>query len=307
MIDVADAREFVARSRLAIGFLLSCHQWDGLRWPEIMAWLGNFPPDPLSQYYPVRLLANLLYYSEYDLELLAGQSVNRIIGRSILAKQILSGFSIPNAELRRDYARNLSETLFIPLLVEGRPYESGHQIARLLVQRLRIPTSQMMNVWDIKMIGSRFKCLVVVDDCLGSGDELRKFWSGTKISDGATLLRDWCKANCIKAYYLTLIGYQNTARQLASEFHDLEVVCAETLTDQHRVFEPRSVYWDSEVELSQARTFFEDVATQRRLGLLGYGSLGFAVIMHVTVPDWSLPILWKEVPGWSVLMVRKNS
>lgn len=287
--------------------MLSCRQWDGLRWSEIHAWLGNFGDDIGAQYYSMRVLINLLYYSERDMELLAQEGVRRIVSRKILPRQIGSGFSISNDELVSDYRRELNETLFVPLLVKDKPYESGNQIARLFVQRLQLPEARVMAASSIQTSGSVPKTVVVFDDCMGSGDELREFWSGATIADHKTRLRDWCRTNGIGVQYLSLVGYQGTMERLKLEFDDIYLECVEVLMDRQRVFVRGSTYWDNDAEARDAYQFFNGITTARNLDLLGYGDLGFAVIMHLTVPDWSLPMLWKKVPGWTILIARKNS
>lgn len=157
-----------------------------------------------------------------------------------------------------------------------------------------------------------------MDDCLGSGQQITTFWREQKLAkkvdgklvlDSGPLLRSWCKANSIDTYYLTLVGYAPNIEEYQHLFGDLKICGMELLDNTHRVFDGLLTYWTDVQERAIAHNFFNNVCLQNSICMYGYNDLDFAVIMHKTIPDWSLPLFWRANPdqSWSILLQRKNS
>lgn len=303
----------INKCKVYVDFMLSQQQWSGLTKAEVEQWLSNFRDlDLYEQYLVYKILASLIYYSEKDVIDALNEGINsRLFYDVVLDKQISTGFSISQHTIQNIVKEELLETRFIPLLDRNTPHESGNYVSRLLVQQGIIQPKQsiFLDALGDEFQKGPFKNLVIVDDCVGSGDQLRDFWKKAEVSvSGSTIpLAAFCLENHIKAQYLTLFGYDRSILTLEKEFKDLTVCCVRTLSDSQRVFSKNSYVWANEHERQQAIELFSTLTADNGIPLYGYKGLDFAFIMHQTIPDWSLPLFWKKTPDWNLLMRRKNS
>jgi len=296
-----------------IDFMLSQQQWSGLTKAEIERWLSNFhnlqPNEMLLVY---KLLTNVIYFSEKDvLGALREGVYNCVCYKSILEKQKSADFALSQRALANIADDEIRKTYFIPLLDSDAPHESGNYIIRLLVQQGVIPPECSVFVDKLAPAfqSGRVTRLVIVDDCVGSGDQLRGFWNNTTIKIGTEdiLLKDLCLKYRIIANYLIPFGYDRNISKIKKEFADLNIYCTRTLSDAQKVFSDNSYIWKDIAERDDARRLFDSISKECRIPLHGYKELDFAFIMHQTIPDWSLPLFWKENADWKLLMRRKNS
>ena len=296
-----------------IDFMLSQQQWSGLTKAEIELWLNNFRDLELYEKYLVyKLLTALIYYSEKDVIDALNEGIHsRLFNDKVLNSQISTSFSLSQQAIQNIVRCELHKSRFIPLLDKNAPHESGNYVSRLLVQQGMIETRQSMFLDSVgnAFAADPFKNLIIVDDCVGSGDQLREFWKSAKVPiEGALIpLSVFCLEKRIKAYYLTLFGYDQSIAKLNEEFNDLDVCCVRTLSDSQRIFSENSYVWANNTEREKAIDLFSTLTKEHGIPLYGYKNLDFAFIMHQTIPDWSLPLFWQEMPGWNLLMRRKNS
>ncbi|HEY0827571.1 MAG TPA: hypothetical protein VGE40_05715 [Bacilli bacterium] len=301
-------QEYIDKAKKAINFYFACNQWSGLKKSNVDNWLANFSEDLLHKYYAIRLLSQLLYYSENDMVAMLSEGIfNGVLSKEVLLScQVPSGFKMNQQDLQFEFRMRLNKTLFVPLLDSNQPYESGNQISRILTQQLRIPTPQVTVSTQINDNYNSLDYLIIVDDCIGSGDQCRDFWNEARVSNG-NLLSKWCEVNNIKAYYVVLIGYEDNIKKLEKDLPSLNICCVELLQEEHKIFSENSVIWHDSEEMKEAFKFFSGITEEFGLELLGYNDLDFAVIMHKNIPDWSLPMFWRKVPDWDILLERKNS
>jgi hypothetical protein len=303
-----ELREYLDYARRAILFFLNCHQWDGINKSEVDGWLNNFSDLVYGQYYSIRLLSQILYYSESDLVHLLKEGIfNKILGYELLLKrQIPSNFQLSQQQLQYEIGEELKKTLFVPLLDADGPHESGNQLLRLLVQHQIINVNQSIFAKNISPTCNSYKRLIIVDDCIGSGEQCRTFWKKATINNGEPL-RKWCSDKQIEVYYLVLVGYENTIISLTNEYTDLKIRCVEMLQDIHRIFDEKSIFWKSKDEMEDAKKLFSEITKERGIPIYGFNDMDFAVIIHRTIPDWCSPLFWKGINEWTILMRRKNS
>ena len=290
--------------------VLSQTQWDYLKFSDLQDWLDdNFGNDVEGKYYAIKILLHTIYYKKKDIERLIEFGLHdKIYGEIIKQQLILSeNIFVPFSETQAKVRKLKDSTFFIPLLDSEKPYESGNLIIGDLVHKIGIKTDQVdfpqkVNEETLK----NYKILVFVDDCVGSGSQLKKFWK----SDSILKIRSFCEKYSIKMYYLVLIGYLNNLIQLKAkgDVEGLEIVVCDLLTDKNRIFSDDNIIWDRKNnERDLARAYFERIRRERGVSFLGYKKLDFAVILHDRVPNWSLPIFWKNTSGWKHLLQRKTT
>lgn len=304
---------YINKCKAFIDFMLTQQQWSGLTKSDIDSWLNNFKELSHEERELVyKLLTNLIYFSENDVADALEKGVYDCLSYSvILNKQKLSKFSLSTNALKNVHKENINKACFVPLLDSGAPHESANNICRTLVQQGIIPDERSKFIYQVPDLlkTGQVNNLIIVDDCVGSGDQLRTFWEKTRIDiDGSSLsIKELCHKYSVKANYLTLFGYNKSIETLRKELSDLNIICVRELNDQHRVFSDSSYIWKNDEEKAKALDLFDSLAKNAGIPTYGYKKLDFAFVMHKTIPDWTLPIFWKENSDWNLLLRRKNS
>lgn len=305
---------YIHKCKSYINTMLTGQQWSGINKSDIDRWIENFKDISEEERSIVyKLLSKLIYFSERDVEnLLRDMIKNRLFSKIILEQQVKNDFQLSQKALQNIIFKEIEKSCFIPLLDSDSPHESGNYVNRLLVQKQIILTEQSFFkhklIEKIQMHG--YKRIVIVDDCIGSGQQITSFWNEETIIDAEgkeKLLKEWTLENNIEVFYLALFAYKETFNKLQRSLEGISVHCAILLDKELRVFEENSYMWDSQEEYEFGCEFLERITSENGIELKGYAGLDFAFIMHQTIPDWSLPLFWRENADWNCLLRRKNS
>lgn len=285
-------------------------QWDYLNYSDLLNWLeDNFADDVEGRYYATKILLHTVYYKKKDIERLIEYGLDeKIYGEIVKAELICNGnIYISNSEALSKVNALKESTFFIPLLDSEKPHESGNSIIGDLVHKHYFNKEQVdfhFKVDEEKL--SKYKILVFVDDCIGSGSQLKKFWNSEPIQK----IRRICETYKIKIYYLVLVGYNKNLEILKKEnkVEGIEIVVCDLLSDKNRVFADDNIIWNNDdKEREKAILYFEGIKKNKGVSFTGFKKLDFAVILHDRLPNWSLPIFWKDKLGWKNLLRRKTS
>lgn len=304
-----DKITYIQKSKLYIKLMLNINQWSGIEKKDIDLWLSNFSDfDDGDKYYIYKLLVNIIYFSEDDvLSILKDGIYNSLFYDDILQRQLEAGFQLRNQFLDNMVKSKISESYFIPLLDASKPHESGLSVMRQLVQNEIIKPEQSCFDSNItcEFDKSKYKQMIIVDDCVGSGNQITDFWNKKKIKvkDSEILFKNWILSENISVKYLTLFGYDKNIDKIQKAIPELKIICAKMLSDIHRVFNNPTYIW-SDINESLS---FQKILTEININSYGYDGLDFAFVMHKTIPDWSLPIFWKDDSEFNCLLRRKNS
>lgn len=288
-----------------------CHvQWDYISYSDLTNWLDdNFGDDIEGKYYATKILLHTLYYKKKDIEKLIAYGLYEKIYGEIVKSELISKQNIylSPAESLAKVNKLKDSTFFVPLLDSNKPHESGNNIIGDLVHKLSISPDQVdyhTVVTEEKL--KNYKLLVFVDDCLGSGNQLKRFWNTPIIKE----IKGICEKYDIKIYYLVLVAYDKNVKRLNEQKNTLgiEVVVCDVLSDKNRVYSEENIIWDKDTnEKEKAIAYFEKIQKLKGINLLGYKKLDFAIILHDRLPNWSLPIFWQENISWKNLLKRKTS
>lgn len=285
-------------------------QWDYVSYLDLCNWLeDNFGDDLEGRYFATKILLHTVYYKQKDIEALLQYGLNEKLYGEIIKTQLIANANIyisnSEASARVNYLKQ--RTFFVPLLDSDKPSESGNSVLGDLVHKHYISEEQTdfhFNVTKEKL--QNFELLVFVDDCIGSGLQLKRFWNSPIVQQ----INRTCIELGIKIYYLVLVGYDKNLEALKKEnkLNGIEIIVCDILTDKNRVFSDDNIIWDKQDnESEKAIAYFEKITKQRGVRLLGFKKLDFAVILHDRLPNWSLPIFWKETTNWKSLLKRKSS
>lgn len=297
-----------------IDTMLSIQQWSGLRKSDIDRWIKNFvdlnDDETLLIY---KLLTNIIYFSEKDIVDILEDGVDScLFNKNVLEQQLENDFQLSRKAINNIVDIEKSKTCFIPLLDKEGPHESSNFMLRLLVKNGIIKSHQslFLNNLDDAINNHGFDKIVIVDDCVGSGDQLKGYWEKkalVQINGESVLLKDYCASKKIDVHYLVLFGYDNSINIIKKKIDGLNILCIKQLSDKQRVFAENSYAWVDNNELLKATELVKKITDENNIEMYGYMGYDFALIMHETIPDWTLPLFWRETPDWKPLLRRKNS
>jgi hypothetical protein len=285
-------------------------QWDYLTFSDVCNWLDdNFKNDVEGKYYATKILLHTVYYKKQDIEnLLAYGLEEKIYGRMVKDELLTQeNIYLSNSEALAKAEKLKETTFFVPLLDSNKPHESGNSVIGDLVHKQGVSPRQVAFHWDItkeKLAGD--KLLIFVDDCVGSGNQLKRFWNSSAIQG----IKRICEELGIRIYYLVLVGYENNLTVLKEEnkLVGIDIAVCDVLTDKNRVFSNDNIIWDKgSNERERVVEYFKKVQNQRGINFLGFTKLDFSVILHDRLPNWSLPMFWKETTSWKSLLRRKTT
>jgi len=300
-MDILQKESYIDESRNYFSFLLEARQWSGFGSKELNQWIKNFGAIEDGEYIACRILNELLAYSEEDIvQMFIGAFSDVLHKEILLPKQIESGFSCLKSDLDFELNNALRRTLFVPLSVNGAPGESGAEMIRLLTKKSGLGMTRQFH----SDINDDCECdrIIILDDCIGSGEQFRDFWNGARIKS-ERLFREWCVEKGVRIYYIVLVGTETAVKELKEEYDEVEFVCVEVLKESHSVIE--SIQQDEIFTLHQNE--LEKYLEELNINLKGFADLTYAVALHGNIPDWSLPVFHKEREQWKPLIRRKDS
>lgn len=299
------------RTKIPVLKALTRSKCDFLTFKEIEDWINsNCRNDDEGKYYLLKILLHTIFYSKKDLIKLLKYGLFELVW----SQQIKDGFDkFEDFILPKNYYRGLvkekiKQTCFIPLLDSQKPYESGNLVTGDLVHKVSIPTQNVFFLNDLQSEEIKnFNQLIIVDDCIGSGNQLKKFWNSTQLK----FIKDYSVKNEFKITYLALIGYIESVERLkkVGSLKGVNVVVVDKLTNENRIFHPanQSIWDTSKNEREKALNYFKNLQKTKGVSFKGFSKLDFAVILSEKIPNWSLPIFHKKSPDWDHLITRKTT
>lgn len=283
-------------------YIRGIYQWDEIDVPDLDRWLLNFPEEE-GQYFAMRLLNRFIYYSERDVIQLLKHGINKVLLYSESTRWAKdSAFLMPSSEGLQRASKTIKNCIFVPLLHKNKPSESGNTLCRYLSRHLDIRDSQL---WQPSQLGNiRNAKVVIVDDFVGSGQQMIDFWNLRKISGNR--LADIATSNNLTVTYLCLVATKKGIERIQGETKNLTILPCETLGEEQRVFHPKSIYWNGEKEVKKAKRFLSNLCSEKDIRLLGWQGLDYALAFHHAIPNATLPLFYKNTATWKRLIKRRG-
>jgi len=263
-------------------------------------WLSNLISDE-DRYLAARLLENLTFRSE--------QMVGSAIGHILQC-------ILPD-ELRRMGIQISSVDDFIESLTSGdrnlpvrfvemddpksrRPGKSGAVLMRELHRLGGVANSLTCLSHAIDQQPSTIKCLVFIDDMLGTGTQMESFANVHKLAQVSTKHR---------LIYCPLAAFEDGLNHLARQCPWLQVCPVEIFGQEHRFFrckidEPEIWAIDNANTVVDVRAHM--MALCQRGGIGGPTSFNLELLIgfHHATPNNTLPIMHASSPDWHNLLIR---
>ena len=284
-------------------YIHDINQWSDAELSDLDLWIANFPDDE-GRYIAMRLLNRFVYYSERDVKRFLMHGLYKILlyEPSLIWNQARQ-FRTTTPEQQLFAQQFLAATTFAPLLDRNKPSESGNVLCRYLNRDLGISSKQICQ--PSELAGVTNKRVVIVDDFVGSGQQIIDFWNKPKIA-GETLT-NIATANNLEVTYLSLVATRYGLNRVGRMTTGLRVVSCEVLEDSYRIFSAPSLYLGPHDELLVARRYLETLCQNRNIPLLGFHKLDFAVAFHHSIPDATLPLFFTKNSRWNPLIKRRRS
>ena len=184
------------------------------------------------------------------------------------------------------------------------PSKSGPLVMRRLKKEIGIADKWMIWPWQIEdAISKGTKLIILVDDMMGSGNQIEDFCKKEKIREAV---------GTAKVVYAPTVAHQTGINHINSIWPTLQIVTAELLTEEHNFFSQDN--WDNlsqgKINADDARDFYvESILPQigfrkGSVPALGYGELALCFGFSHSTPNNTLPIFWYETNTWPSLLER---
>ncbi len=279
--------------------LIAFGVWAGIEPHRLDAWIGNFRTAE-EKYLCARILDFLVYRSNSQTLALSRQLFQRTIPD--IGRENGQGARF------RDIYQNLKTVVepgvrLIPVIPPNDPpIKSGVLVARNLEKKLRFQKHWIGRPDQVATYLTSGYIPVFIDDFLGTGTQFAEFLQNTGLE---SVLSN------TPFVYAPLVAHIDGVNALRSRYPHLLVGAAETLDENHALFDPKAEIFPDEVNSEDsARDFYYDLLKNRGIDLQGpdrrgYGHFELAYAFEHAVPDNSLPLLWwPDSPNWRPLFDR---
>jgi hypothetical protein len=269
------------------------------------AWVANFTEEN-DRVLAAAILDNFIFYSDRACDRLLMSAYHQ------LEDAILVGH-IPCPSRPEQFIQNMA---FAP--VEGedpRPTDSGNPMCRRLRDLTGIPDRQFHQPHLLLAEARAGKPIVLVDDFLGSGQQLIQTWQRPYVGAGPQSLQDLHATSPFPAFCLVPVATETALRNVRAQAPALTVIATHVLDDGYSVRNLASPHLNPPMPDFQARLrdFLSrhaaslDLETFLQTGdrpLYGFHELGLLLSFEHGTPDSTVPLLWAGGPtGW-IRLVR---
>lgn len=293
-------------------FYIESKFWSKLDIDTLHGWLHNFKSLE-EKYCAFKLLDRFVYYSEEDIVRLIDYGLNELVlKKKIFDYEVSTDFKGTNEDLLKIKSDFYDNSCILPLLTDNLS-ESSLAMIRYLTNDLSYPESKVLDINNIKSNDLKnVKHLIIIDDYIGSSNQLHTFWNFTKIRvDNEEIITKRLKSKFpnLEIEYFCLVCTENGFLNFTSKNMDdvpLKISYCEMLTDKYKVFGADSIYFDNN-EIEECKNILDNICQKNKIDFLGYESLDYAIAFHHSIPDSSLPLFYKQTSDWNPLFKNKKT
>lgn len=303
--------DFINYALKKVYFYIESKFWSKLDIDTLHAWISNFKTTE-EKYCALKLLDRFVFYSEEDIvRMIDFGFYESILKRKIIDFEIANDFQVKNDVLLKFKSDFILNTRVLPLLTDNLS-ESSLAMVRYLTNDIGFPERNILDLNNLKSEDlEKSKNLIILDDFIGSSNQLHTFWNFTEIQvDGEAIFPKNLKSRFpnLEIEYFCLIctedGYANFHAQTIDV--GLRITYCEMLTNKYKVFGKDSVYFNNE-EVEVCKNVLDSLCQKQTIDLLGYKSLDYAIAFHHSIPDSSLPLFYSQTNNWNPLFKNKKT
>ncbi|MEW4951541.1 phosphoribosyltransferase-like protein [Pseudomonas asiatica] len=293
---------FFIETKSKVDSLIRKNIFDGIKSYHLQAWINNFE-DERALYLSAHLLDSLIYRSPDML---------KSMRRHMLEMQLVSILNEsdypPPVTIQRFFSALSSGDRSVPIrfvAVDGQfekaPAKSGAALIRDMRQDGLVHKNLTIRPENVEMIPKHVKWLVLLDDFVGTGSQVRKFiayYDVEKWSIGRTIV------------LLSFMAHSDGVTNISRDFPFLKFSASEVVSEKNGFFSVsanNSGAWvkDDYNSVADACGFYNDLLTSKGISLPGAGySLDLTVAFSRTIPNNTLSAYWTSQGSWNPLIVR---
>lgn len=290
--------QVVSRFRM----LLRRHVITGLSDIQLNLWLGNFI-SPEEQYLAARVLENLSYRSK-AMVTSAIQHVCECVLPCEVRRLGLGDYADVDeftAALKQGDPAHPVRFVAVDGAHEKVPGKSGSLIIREF-QFAGVSKALTCKPDSLDGLPPTVKCLVFVDDMLGTGKQFRSFAQHYQLAT---------HAGTRAVIYCPLIAHQKGLDALAAKFPWLTLLPVEVFGAAHEFYrgtlkDPNLWAIDPENRIDDVRVFIRDLCAKRKIPSTTSHSLNLLLGFEHATPNNSLPLLYAQSAQWNFLLKRQT-
>lgn len=280
--------------------LLSKNIVTGIKEAQFDKWLSNLLTEE-DQYLAARLLENLTFRSEQ----MVGSAIDHILQCILPCELRRIGVSIPSVDefidsLKRGGKSHPVRFVEVDDPKGEKPGKSGAVLMRELHRLGGVNTSLTCLSTAIASQSIGVKCLVFIDDMLGTGTQMESYSTAHNL-----------KAISEKHHliYCPLAAFESGLTHLAKECSWLQVCPVEVFGESHRFFRSdakQPLIWaiDKTNTVADVRAHMEGLCQRGSIRSPGAFALELLVGFHHATPNNTLPIMHVSSPTWHNLLTR---
>ncbi|MCK9685717.1 hypothetical protein [Scleromatobacter humisilvae] len=265
-------------------------------------WLKNFISSE-DQYLAARVLDNLSYRSQ-AMVTSAIQHVNECVLPCELRRRGIGNFADVDGlveSLRSGDATHPVRFVAVDGSHEQVPGKSGSVVIRQF-QRDGVSKALTCKPENLGALPATVKCLVFVDDMLGTGKQFSGFAEHYKLDT---------YAGTQAVIYCPLVAHQKGLDKLTAKFPWLTLLPVEVFGAAHQFYRgaaknERQWAIDDENLVDDVREFVKALCTKRNIPATTQHSLNLLLGFEHATPNNSLPLLYAESPQWNFLLKRQT-
>lgn len=263
-------------------------------------WLTNLRTDE-DRYLGARLLENLTFRSEQ----MVGSAIAHILECILPCELRRLGIPVTSvdefiASVRQGGAGHPVRFVEVDDPKGKQPGKSGAVIMREVHRLGGVAKSLMILASNMDSLPADVRCLVFVDDMLGTGTQFKKFATQHRLEGLATTRG---------LIYCPLAAYTSGLKLLADDCPWLKVCPVEEFGEQHRFFrcDPgRPEIWAVDMENTVADVRAHMASLCNRAGIKASTSYALELMIgfHHATPNNTLPVMYTQSPTWHNLLIR---
>lgn len=280
--------------------LLSKNVVTGITEMQFDKWLSNLVTEE-EQYLGARLLENLTFRSEQ----MVGSAIAHILECILPSELRRRGVAISSvdafvASLRNPIRDHLVRFVEVDDPKGKTPGKSGAVVMRELHRLGGVAKTLTCLPENIGKLPSSVKCLVFVDDMLGTGTQFQAY------SNTYNLQQEAAKRDL---FYCPLAAFSTGLKHLADKCPWIQVCPVEEFGEEHRFFRgmaEKPTIWavDQVNTVADVRNFVSELCKSHGIHTSGEYALELLVGFHHATPNNTLPIMYAQTPSWHNLLTR---
>ena len=283
---------------------MDTHLWPSRQTLDASAWLKNFLPE--ERPFALNMLNVFLYYNDDMVNALFFAAFHQLSATITASTTSLSQAAHAWSAFIR--------TVLVTYVEDdpSNPTDSGVLFARKARQILRIPETQITTpVAALRaLITNPSQPLLLVDDFLGSGEQIAAAWNRPYSIENATTY-SLSAAAAAGAYiaYVPIVATQSGLAHIQPQCDGLHIHPTHVLNDEYSLASPASIMWPANLKPEAPNFLF---TASNRAGIVkelgphwkGFRGLALPLAFSHGVPDGTLPLYYWERNGWIPLLSR---